>query len=107
MREPTFWILTALAGGTHHGYALLESVEQLSAGAVHLKVPTLYAALDRLLKEGHIELDREEVVDGRTRRYFSLTDSGAASLQAEVDRMERSAARARRQLKTSIASRLA
>lgn len=104
MREPTFWILTSLAGGVQHGYAVLESVERLSSGAVHLKVPTLYAALDRLLKEGLIEFDREEVVDGRTRRYFGLSNEGAARLRREVDRMERSAARARQQLiRTPIA----
>jgi DNA-binding PadR family transcriptional regulator len=99
MREPTFWILTSLAGGVKHGYALLKSVAALSDGAVSLKVPTLYAALDRLAKEGLIELDHEEVVDGRTRRYFALTRTGGQRLQEEVDRMDKSVRQARVQLR--------
>lgn len=98
MRTPTFWILTALTGGAEHGYALLESVDRLSSGTVTLKVPTLYAALDRLVKEGYVEPDHEEIVNGRTRKYFRLTEDGASALKQEIQRMEDSAAAARRLL---------
>ncbi len=101
MREPTFWILTALAAGPRHGYAILELVESLSSGSVRLKVATLYAALDRLTKEGLIAPDREETVEGRTRRYFVLTSEGTTRLHEAVDRMELSVSRARSQLKTA------
>lgn len=99
MREPTFWILTALAAGPRHGYAVLELVESLSSGSVRLKVATLYAALDRLANEGLIAPDHEETVGGRARRYFILTPEGASRLHEAVDRMELSARRARGQLR--------
>ena len=98
MREPTFWILTALAAGRRHGYALLRETEQLSEGRMQLKVPTLYAALERMTVEGLVEVDGQEIVEGRARRYFRLTDDGAASLAAEVGRLEANAAKARQRL---------
>jgi PadR family transcriptional regulator PadR len=98
MREPTFWILTVLAAGRRHGYALLREAEELSEGRMHLKVPTLYAALERLTHEGTVAIDGEEIVDGRTRRYFRLTSVGTQRLAQEIDRLEANAAKARERL---------
>jgi PadR family transcriptional regulator PadR len=88
LREPSFWILTALAAGRSHGYALLQETHDLSSGRVELKVPTLYAALDRLRSEGLVAIDGDEVIDGRLRRYFRLTDEGESRLTDEVARLE-------------------
>lgn len=98
MREPTFLILTALAGNTLHGYGIITSVGEMSGGQVRLRAGTLYAALDRLQAEGLVAADREEVVDGRLRRYYRLTDDGATALRAEVDRLRRRAETAARRL---------
>ncbi|OLR93406.1 PadR family transcriptional regulator [Actinokineospora bangkokensis] len=87
MREPTFLILTALADGEQHGYGILREVEAISGGQVALRAGTLYAALERLAGSGWVAVAREEVVEGRLRRYYRLTDDGATRLQAEVDRM--------------------
>jgi PadR family transcriptional regulator, regulatory protein PadR len=100
IREPTFWILTVLAAGRRHGYAVLREAEELSDGRVHLKVPTLYAALERMTQEGSVAVDGEEIVDGRARRYFRLTVDGAERLEREVNRLEANAAKARERLKT-------
>ena len=43
--EPSFWILSALAGGRRHGYAIMREVAELSEGRTALKVPTLYTTL--------------------------------------------------------------
>ena len=109
LREPTFWVLTALAGGRRHGYALIQEASDLSDGRVQLKVPTLYAALERLGEQGLVAPDGDELVDGRTRRYFRLTDEGAARLSTEVARMQASAraAAARLQLRPGTTPRLA
>lgn len=87
MREPTFLLLTALAGQPQHGYALIREVAHLSGGRVRLKPGTLYAALDRLADEGLIALSGEEVVDGRLRRYYCLTSTGAGTLERETQRL--------------------
>jgi DNA-binding PadR family transcriptional regulator len=89
MQEPTFLILTALADGAQHGYGIISDVERISSGRTRLRAGTLYAALDRLQAEGSIAPDREEVVDGRLRRYYRLTDDGAALLAAEVAALRR------------------
>jgi PadR family transcriptional regulator PadR len=98
MREPTFWILTALAPQSRHGYALIQEAEKLSDGRVKLQAGTLYAALDRLVDEGLVQPDREEIVHGRTRRYYRLTNEGAAALDAEAARLQASVDAANRQL---------
>jgi DNA-binding PadR family transcriptional regulator len=100
MREPTFLILSALAAGTLHGYGVMGEVEKLSDGRVKLSVGTLYGALDRLTDDGLLEVEREEAVAGRLRRYYRLTDRGAAALEAEAIRMREASAMAVRQLST-------
>jgi DNA-binding PadR family transcriptional regulator len=87
MREPTFLILTALANGPRHGYGIIREVASLSANRVTLLPGTLYAALDRLVAQGLVVLDREEIADGRLRRYYRLTADGEAALRAETARM--------------------
>jgi len=87
MREPTFLILTALAGPPLHGYGVLRQVAQLSGDRVKLSAGTLYAALDRLAEDGLIEVDREDTVEGRVRRYYRLTPAGGTALRAEVARL--------------------
>src|SRR5580704_14654578 len=82
MQEPTFLILTALAAGPQHGYGIIADAEQISGGVTRLQTGTLYMALDRLRSARLVEPDREEVADGRLRRYYRLTDEGAALLGA-------------------------
>jgi DNA-binding PadR family transcriptional regulator len=98
MQEPTFLILTALADRAQHGYGIMCDAERISAGRVRLRAGTLYAALDRLRADGLITVDREEVVEGRLRRYYRLTDEGATQLTAEVDLLRRRAEVAARRL---------
>jgi PadR family transcriptional regulator, regulatory protein PadR len=99
MREPTFWILTALTAAPLHGYGIIQQAGHLSDGRVRLQAGTLYAALDRLVAEGLVEPDREETVDGRVRRYYRLTDDGADALDAEAARLRASADAAAAQLR--------
>ena len=91
MTEQTFLMLTALAEGPRHGYAVIEDVTRMTDGRVRLRAGTLYAALDRLRTEGLIEVDREEVVQSRLRRYYRLTGAGEQSLATETDRLREQA----------------
>jgi DNA-binding PadR family transcriptional regulator len=99
LREPAFLVLTALAGGPLHGYALVEDVLRISDGQVRLHTGTLYAVLDRLREAGLVEVEREEVVDSRLRRYYRLSTAGAERLAAEATRMQRNASAATRRLR--------
>lgn len=55
MSEQTFLVLTALADEPMHGYGIVRAAEEVSAGEVHLRVGTLYGALDRLVADGLVE----------------------------------------------------
>jgi PadR family transcriptional regulator, regulatory protein PadR len=103
VQEPTFLILTALTAQPMHGYGLMQRVKELSESRVQLRTGTLYGALDRLMVEGLITGDREEVVDGRLRRYYRLTDEGAGVLAAEAERLERNVEAARAGLRQRAA----
>lgn len=98
LRDPALSILTVLAAGRRHGYAIIKEAGELTGDRVQLKVSSLYAALERLEAEGLAERSGDEVVDGRVRRYFVLTDAGAEALREEADRLEAQAKAARRNL---------
>ncbi|MBM4791326.1 helix-turn-helix transcriptional regulator [Streptomyces sioyaensis] len=87
MTQAAFFVLTALVDQPRHGYGIVQVVDELSEGHVQLRIGTLYGVLDRLAADGLIELDREEVQQGRLRRYYRLTDAGGAALSAEAQRM--------------------
>ena len=92
MREPTFFTLAALLDGPLHGYGIVQRASELTAGRLRLTAGTLYGALDRLREEGLITETGQEIVDGRARRYYSLTDDGRSALETEAERMEQAAA---------------
>jgi DNA-binding PadR family transcriptional regulator len=98
VQEPTYLILTVLAAQPLHGYGIVQAVTRLSDREVNLRPGTLYGALDRLDQQGLIAVDREEPVDGRLRRYYRLSDSGAAALAVQSQRLRRRADAADRQL---------
>jgi len=91
MREPTYFVLATLLAGPLHGYAIIKRAEELSNGRIRLATGTLYTALDRLTAEGFVHLVSEEVVAGRVRRSYGLTDEGSAALRAEAQRMAEAA----------------
>jgi DNA-binding PadR family transcriptional regulator len=75
---PATLILSSLAEGAKHGYALTKDVEQFAG--VRLAPGTLYEALARLESQGMIEaLDAED-----RRRPYRLTAAGAAALRAHL-----------------------
>jgi DNA-binding PadR family transcriptional regulator len=99
LQEPTFLILTALAAEPMHGYGVIQEVATLSDGRVTLRPGTLYGALDRLVEQNLVAPDREEVVDGRLRRYYRITEAGATVLESEAHRLTSNAEAAVRRLR--------
>jgi DNA-binding PadR family transcriptional regulator len=91
LREQAFLVLTSLAAEPQHGYTMIETVLRISEGRVRLHTGSLYAILDRLRELGLIEVDREEVVASRLRRYYRLTAAGAARLAEETEVLRRHA----------------
>jgi DNA-binding PadR family transcriptional regulator len=99
MREATFLILTALADEARHGYGIIQEVARMSGDRVSLLPGTLYSALDRLAAQGLVEFDREEVIDGRLRRYYRLCTDGRTELASQTARLRELASAAESRLR--------
>ena len=87
MRAPSYFVLAALLDGPLHGYAIIKRVDSLSDGTVQLAAGTLYAILERLSEAGLVEMVKEEIVNGRSRRSFALTPEGDETVRAEAARL--------------------
>jgi PadR family transcriptional regulator PadR len=75
-------LLAVLEQGALHGYAIIESLRTRSAGSLDLPTGTIYPALRRLERAGHVA-STWSTVNGRERRTYQLTDSGRRALAAE------------------------
>lgn len=98
LNEQRFLILTALAGGPLHGYGLVEEIAVLTGGRHRPRPGALYHGLDRMLEQGLVRVDREEVVEGRLRRSYALTDQGRLALGDEARHRRHTATQAIRRL---------
>jgi DNA-binding PadR family transcriptional regulator len=79
--DPGILILTSLAAGEKHGYALLQDIEGFAG--VHLGPGTLYGAIARLERQGLIEA----VGQSGRRRPYRLSAAGAQALAAALDEL--------------------
>ena len=75
---PATLILSSLADGAKHGYALTKDIEQFAG--VRLAPGTLYEALSRLEGQGFIAA----LPSQDRRRPYELTASGAEALRAHL-----------------------
>jgi DNA-binding PadR family transcriptional regulator len=87
LRPASYFVLASLLDGPLHGYAIAARAEQLSEGEVRLTAGTLYGALERMAGQGLVQVDREETVEGRLRRYYRLSDQGRDAVVSEADRL--------------------
>jgi len=75
-------LLSVLAAGPAHGYAIISALRDRSEGTFDLPEGTIYPALHRLEDAGLLVSSWAET-DGRRRRVYGMTDHGAAALAAE------------------------
>ena len=75
-------LLSVLAAGPAHGYAIISALRSRSAGTFDLPEGTVYPALHRLEDAGLLVSSWADV-DGRRRRVYGLTDEGSAALASE------------------------
>lgn len=106
LRPASYFVLASLLDGPLHGYAITSRARELSEGAIRLTAGTLYGALDRMATQGLVQVDREETVDGRLRRYWRLSDSGRETVLREADRLA-AAARVVQRPRPSVARSVA
>ena len=87
LRPASYFVLASLLDGPLHGYAIAGRARELSEGGVRLTAGTLYGALERMAVQGLVQMDREETVEGRLRRYWRLSDNGRDAVLSEADRL--------------------
>lgn len=91
--EPSLLVLSSLADGPKHGYAITKDVRTMAD--VDLGPGTLYGALARLEQRGLIEaLPAED-----RRRPYRLTGLGATVLEQQLTALERLASVGLRRLR--------
>ncbi len=83
--------MASLLEGPRHGYGIIKQAALLSQGAVQLAPGTLYGALDRLAESALIEACGQELVSGRARHYYQLTEMGRDRLLLEAHRLAQAA----------------
>jgi PadR family transcriptional regulator, regulatory protein PadR len=81
-------LLSALAAGPAHGYAIITALRARSDGTFDLPEGTVYPALHRLEDAGLLASSWSDA-DGRKRRVYALTAKGAAALAAEQTEWKR------------------
>ena len=75
-------ILHVLESGPKHGYHIAQDIKAKSEEVLAYKEGTLYPTLHGLENKGLITAD-ERVENGRTRRYYRLTEDGHKVLEKE------------------------
>ncbi|MDQ2897671.1 MAG: PadR family transcriptional regulator [Actinomycetota bacterium] len=80
-------VLTVLADGPRHGYAINSEIEKLTGSL--LGPGSLYGALSRLEAHRLIEPAHQELDAGERHRTVRITDAGRATLRTELERMAR------------------
>jgi DNA-binding PadR family transcriptional regulator len=78
MSDPTLLVLSSLAAGDKHGYAIMLDIEAFAA--VRLGPGTLYGAITRLEERGWIAPSGPK----NRRQIYGITAAGRAHLKAQL-----------------------
>jgi PadR family transcriptional regulator, regulatory protein PadR len=94
-------ILRTLSLGRMHGYGIVQHIERTSADVIRVEKGSLYPALERLLRAGHVTAKWDVSPTGRRARYYTITATGRRSLGLEVSDFESMVAAISRVLKST------
>ncbi len=74
--------------GRMYGYQITQSVKERTGGEILLTFGALYPVLHKLEQEGMLVTESEEV-EGRLRKYYSVTPLGSQTADEKVSEFER------------------
>jgi PadR family transcriptional regulator len=74
-------ILKIIALGPVHGYAIAQRLQQISRDVLQVQQGSLYPALHRLEKRGHVRAAWAASETGRDARFYTLTRQGRRQLE--------------------------
>ena len=78
-------ILKTLVAGPNHGYGIARRIKQTSDDVLHVEEGSLYPALHRLAKRGHLESEWRKSESNRRAKYYRLSRKGRSKLKVETN----------------------
>ena len=78
-----FHILLALNQSEIHGYALMQTVRDMTSGAMKIGPGTLYRSLQKLVLDKLIQ-EYEDETDDERRKCYQITEQGRRAARAEA-----------------------
>ena len=84
-------VLRVLSRQPLHGYAIAQTIRQLSREELSVEEGSLYPALQKLLVKGWVKAAWRESESGRQVREYRITASGRKQLDAEMTEYRRTA----------------
>ncbi|MGC2855206.1 PadR family transcriptional regulator [Novispirillum sp. DQ9] len=79
-----FFVLYVLHARPMHGYEIAQSVERTTSGCCSPSEGAIYPTLKEFEAGGYV-VSETEVVSGRERRVYTLTDKGREAFRVAVD----------------------
>ena len=76
-------VLSILEKGESYGYEIIQKVRQLSDNQIQWSDGMLYPVLHKLEKDGLLISRWQAPINGRRRKYYSITEAGKLSLEQE------------------------
>src|SRR5215211_9011957 len=84
-------VLRVLSRQPLHGYAIAQTIRQLSRDELSVEEGSLYPALQKLLIKGWVKASWRESESGRQVREYRITASGRRQLETEIAEYRRTA----------------
>jgi PadR family transcriptional regulator, regulatory protein PadR len=96
-------VLKALTLEPMHGWGIGNRIDQLARGAFSVPQGSLYPALQRMLRKGLVRSEWRASENNRRARYYSITRTGQAQLEAATQEWQRTSRAVNAILRTATA----
>ena len=83
-------VLSVLQKEEMYGYQIVQTISELSGGKFAFPLGTLYPVLYRFVENGYVA-DRDEIVNGRLRKYYRLEERGREYYHSLLEEYRRTA----------------
>ena len=87
MEHTSLLVLSLLQGQDLYGYQMITELERRSDHTFQMKEGTLYPVLKKLENGGYVTAYQAEA-NGRTRKYYRLTDAGRKRIRDFLEEWE-------------------
>jgi DNA-binding PadR family transcriptional regulator len=81
MDERALLLLGILRAQSQHGYQINEFIERNLSRVTDMKKPTAYAILDRLSRDGYVQMRTEQEGNRPPRKVYSITPKGEQAFE--------------------------